>query len=240
MSENTQPKAQKTAQSQDRIRSLIALGRAQGYLTFSEVNDHLPAEITDPEQVENIITMINDMGINVHEAAPNPEDVFIDDDSAEETAAALVSVDSEIGRTTDPVRIYMREMGTVELLTREGEIVIAKRIENGTLQVVQALSSYPMIVKRLLDAYHAIYQEPTDGEEGEEEEGRDYSALINLISGFAADDEDVGATEIGSALEAENTDNAENNDDESEDDDDEDNTVVDTGPELEDVLAYFQ
>ena len=247
MSENTSPKAQDSAQSQDRIRSLIALGKEQGYLTFAEVNDHLPAEITDPEQVENIITMINDMGIKVHETAPNPEDVFIDndsadDDAAEEAAAALVSVDSEIGRTTDPVRMYMREMGTVELLTREGEIVIAKRIENGTLQVIQALSSYPMIVKRLLDSYHAIYQEPTEGEEGDEEEERDYSALINLISGFAADDEDVGATQIGSALQEENANNGNNdNDNESEDsDDDEDDTVVDTGPALEDVLAYFQ
>ena len=122
------------AQQQSRIKELITLGREQGYLTYAEVNDHLPEDISDPEQVEDIIRMINDMGINVFEVAPDKDalmlaDADTDEAAAEEAAAALVAVETDIGRTTDPVRMYMREMGTVELLTREGEIEIAKRIE---------------------------------------------------------------------------------------------------------------
>ena len=123
-------------EQQSRIKELIAKGKEQGYLTYSEVNDHLPDGIVDPEQVEDIISMINDMGISVHEVAPDTDTLILsdqsvetDEDAAEEAAAALASVDGEFGRTTDPVRMYMREMGTVELLTREGEIEIAKRIE---------------------------------------------------------------------------------------------------------------
>jgi RNA polymerase primary sigma factor len=125
-------------------------GKEQGYLTYAEVNDHLPDDIVDPEQIEDIITMINDMGIEVHEIAPDADTLLLtgtavttDDDAAEEAAAALASVDSEFGRTTDPVRMYMREMGTVELLTREGEIEIAKRIEDGLGQVLSALPTTP-------------------------------------------------------------------------------------------------
>ncbi|MCG6934337.1 MAG: RNA polymerase sigma factor RpoD, partial [Proteobacteria bacterium] len=123
-------------QQQSQLKLLIKKGKEQGYLTYAEVNDHLPSDIVDPEQIEDIVTMINDMGIQVHESAPDTETILesnptVDEDAAEEAAAALASVDSEFGRTTDPVRMYMREMGAVELLTRAGEIEIAKRIEDG-------------------------------------------------------------------------------------------------------------
>ncbi len=123
---------------QSQLKLLIASGKEQGYLTYAEVNDHLPSEIVDPEQIEDIVNMINDMGITVYEKAPDAESLLLsdapsapDEEAAEEAAAALATVDAEFGRTTDPVRMYMREMGTVELLTREGEIRIAKRIEEG-------------------------------------------------------------------------------------------------------------
>ena len=119
---------------QSQLKLLILKGKEQGYLTFAEVNDHLPQDIIDSDQIEDIIRMINDMGIQVFETAPDADDLIMsdaapDEDAAEEAAQALVSVDKELGRTTDPVRMYMREMGTVELLTREGEIDIAKLIE---------------------------------------------------------------------------------------------------------------
>jgi len=127
---------------QTSIKTLIAKGKEQGYLTYAEVNDHLPSGIVDPEQIEDIVSMINDMGITVHEQAPDADSLLLsdktatdDDEVAEETAAALATVDSEFGRTTDPVRMYMREMGIVNLLTREGEVKIAKRIEDGLRQV---------------------------------------------------------------------------------------------------------
>lgn len=136
------------------------MGKEQGFLTYREVNDHLPDEIVDPEQIEDIISMINEMGIAVHEIAPDTDTLLLadtavtaDDDVAEEAAAALASVDNEFGRTTDPVRMYMREMGAVELLTREGEIVIAKRIEDGLGQVLSALATYPETIAELLREY---------------------------------------------------------------------------------------
>jgi hypothetical protein len=123
---------------QSQLKLLIARGKEQGYLTYAQVNDHLPAEIVDPEQIEGIVNTINDMGIPVYEKAPDTESLLAnepsspaDDEAIEEAAAALAALDAELGRTTDPVRMYMREMGTVELLTREGEIRIAKRIEEG-------------------------------------------------------------------------------------------------------------
>jgi RNA polymerase primary sigma factor len=137
---------------QSQLKDLITQGKEQGFLTYAQVNDHLPDDIVDPEQIEDIVNMINDMGIQVHEDAPDTDDIILndeattdtdDDTAAEEAAAALVAVETEIGRTTDPVRMYMREMGTVELLTREGEIAIAKRIEDGLLQVHEALSRFP-------------------------------------------------------------------------------------------------
>jgi RNA polymerase primary sigma factor len=151
-------------QQQSRLKELISRGREQGYLTYAEVNDHLPDEISDPEQIEDIISMINDMGIAVHESAPESDDLMQEGDStdelaAEEAAAVLVAVENEAGRTTDPVRMYMREMGTVELLTREGEIVIAKRIEEGIRDVLHALSGYPGVVDRILAGYDASQQE---------------------------------------------------------------------------------
>ena len=139
------------------LRELIGKGKEQGYLTYAEVNDHLPNDIVDPEQIEDIVNMINDMGIAVHEKAPDVESITLsdatatDDDGAEEAEAALASVDAEFGRTTDPVRMYMREMGTVELLTREGEIEIAKRIEAGLNQVKYHMVHFPPTVEALLE-----------------------------------------------------------------------------------------
>jgi len=143
-------------QQQSQLKQLIAKGKEQGFLTYAEVNDHLPDGIVEPEQIEDIVRMINDMGITVHESAPDLEEsslsdnvISTDDDAAEAAAAALASVDSEFGRTTDPVRMYMREMGTVELLTREGELRIAKRIEEGLNQVSAALATFPVAVDLL-------------------------------------------------------------------------------------------
>src|SRR3569832_116038 len=149
-------------QQESQLKLLIARGKEQGFLTYSEVNDHLPDEIVDPEQIEDIIAMINDMGIPVHETAPDADALLLsdtavaDEDAAEEAAAALATVDSEFGRTTDPVRMYMREMGAVELLTREGEIQIAKRIEDGEIQVLSALAQYPETIAELLRVYDRV------------------------------------------------------------------------------------
>ncbi len=150
---------------QSRIKDLIAKGKEQGYLTYAEVNDHLPDDISDPDQVEDIIQMINDLGIQVFESAPDADTLMLSDNqsadevAAEEAAAALAAVETEAGRTTDPVRMYMREMGTVELLTREGEIIIAKRIEEGTRELMAALSSFPGTVQTILDEYELVTTE---------------------------------------------------------------------------------
>ena len=148
---------------QSQLKILIAKGKEQGYLTYSEVNDHLPSDIVDPEQIEDIVNMINDMGITVYEKAPDAESLLLsdsavssDDDATDEAAAALATVDSEFGRTTDPVRMYMREMGTVELLNREGEIRIAKRIEEGLDQVRAALLQFPPTMGLLLGLYDRV------------------------------------------------------------------------------------
>ncbi|MEW6353123.1 MAG: RNA polymerase sigma factor RpoD [Pseudomonadota bacterium] len=165
-------------QQESQLKLLIAMGKEQGFLTYREVNDHLPDEIVDPEQIEDIISMINDMGITVHEIAPDTDTLLLadtavtpDEDVAEEAAQALATVDSEFGRTTDPVRMYMREMGAVELLTREGEIVIAKRIEEGLSQVLSALATYPDTIAELLREY----------ERADKGEAR----LGDIISGYA-------------------------------------------------------
>ena len=134
-------------QQQSRLKELIAKGKEQGYITYAEVNDHLLTISPDPDQIEDIIRMINDMGITVYETAPDADELLTteentaDEVAAEEAAAALAAVETEAGRTTDPVRMYMREMGTVELLTREGEIVIAKRIEEGIRDMLTASMS---------------------------------------------------------------------------------------------------
>jgi RNA polymerase primary sigma factor len=162
-------------QQQSRLKDLISRGREQGYLTYSDVNDHLPDDISDPEQIEDIISMINDMGIAVYETAPEKDDLMSEGDStdelaAEEAAAVLVAVENEAGRTTDPVRMYMREMGTVELLTREGEIVIAKRIEEGIRDVLHALAGFPGTVGKILELY----------DQSQTEEGK----LADMLVGF--------------------------------------------------------
>ncbi len=153
-------------QQQSRIKELIARGKEQGYLTYAEVNDHLPEDISDPDQVEDIIQMINDMGIRVYETAPDADTLLMtdgdsaaDEIAAAEAAAALVAVETETGRTTDPVRMYMREMGTVELLTREGEIVIAKRIEEGVRELMHAIAYWPGAVQQVLDEYALVAKE---------------------------------------------------------------------------------
>jgi RNA polymerase primary sigma factor len=152
-------------EKQSRIKELIARGKEQGYLTYADVNDHLPEDISDPDQVEDIIQMINDMGIRVYETAPDADTLIADGDTAAdeiaaaEAAAALAAVETEAGRTTDPVRMYMREMGTVELLTREGEIVIAKRIEEGVRELMHAVAYWPGAVQKILDEYALVAKE---------------------------------------------------------------------------------
>ena len=147
------------------LKTLIAKGKEQGFLTYAEVNDHLPSGIIEPEQIEDIVNMINDMGITVHESPPSTDNQITDaanipdEDAAAEAAAALANMENEFGRTTDPVRMYMREMGIVDLLTRKGEIKIAKRIEEGIHQVLASLSSYPGTILTLLEAYELILKE---------------------------------------------------------------------------------
>jgi RNA polymerase primary sigma factor len=166
-------------QQQSQLKQLIAKGKIQGYLTYAEINDHLPSDIVDPEQIEDIIGMINEMGIQVYEAAPDEDSLITDsaavttDDEDAEEVAALASVDSEFGRTTDPVRMYMREMGSVELLTRADELKIAKRIEEGQQQLVKAIARSCVVVDDFLQSFDAI-----SGEEGD-------IRLTDLISGFA-------------------------------------------------------
>ena len=146
-----------------KIAELIDKGREQGYLTYADVNDHLPEDISDPDQVDEIIGMINDLGLQVYETAPDADSLMLsessedDDDIAlEQAAEALAAVESEKGRTTDPVRMYMREMGTVDLLTRDGEIEIAKRIEEGMRDLLDASVQYPGIVDYVQDFYEAV------------------------------------------------------------------------------------
>ncbi|SFW71138.1 MULTISPECIES: RNA polymerase sigma factor RpoD [Luteibacter] len=152
----------KAHEQQSEIKQLISKGLEQGYLTYAEINDHLPDDIVDPEQIEDIMAVLKGVGIEVHDSAPDTDTISdgaapgtsTDDESAAEEAVALLSaVDAEVGRTTDPVRMYMREMGTVELLTREGEIAIAKRIEEGLSQVQTALASFPLTIQLLLEEY---------------------------------------------------------------------------------------
>ncbi|MBD1555539.1 RNA polymerase sigma factor RpoD [Vibrio sp. S9_S30] len=204
---------------QSQLKLLVIKGKEKGYLTYAEVNDHLPQEIVDSEQVEDIIQMINDMGIKVVETAPDADDLALnddtnitDEDAAEAAAAALSSVESEIGRTTDPVRMYMREMGTVELLTREGEIDIAKRIEDGINQVQCSVAEYPGTISYVLEQFDKVQAEEL--------------RLTDIISGFVdPNDEETTAptaTHIGSELaekdlEDEDTDDADSGDDEEED-----------------------
>ncbi|WP_398310624.1 RNA polymerase sigma factor RpoD [Zoogloea sp.] len=162
------PSAEEAEVRRTRLKTLIALGKERGYLTYAEINDHLPDDLVDAEQIESIITTFNDMGIQVFDVAPAAEDLLmsevaptvVDDEQAEaEAEQTLSAVDSEFGRTTDPVRMYMREMGTVELLTREGEIEIAKRIEEGLKHMIQAISACPTTIAEILEAADKIGRE---------------------------------------------------------------------------------
>ena len=206
-------------QQQSRLKSLIAKGKEQGYLTYAEVNDHLPEDISDPDQVEDIIQMINDMGIQVFEVAPDADELLMtegdgsaDDIAAAEAAAALAAVETEAGRTTDPVRMYMREMGTVELLTREGEIVIAKRIEEGIRELMAALAHYPGSVRKVLDEYDLV--------------AREERRLGDIMIGYLDPAEHVpSAAEVAAATEAKN----------GSDDDDE----TETGPDPVEAKKRF-
>jgi RNA polymerase primary sigma factor len=193
------------------LKDLIARGKDQGYLTYVEVNDHLPNDIVDPEQIEDIVNMINDMGITVYEEAPDTESQTLtdapatDEDGAEEAEAALASVDAEFGRTTDPVRMYMREMGTVELLTREGEIEIAKRIEDGLNQVKYHMVHFPPTVVAMLDVADNVLSGET--------------RMQDFVVGFIDPNEPDEITPPSPKT------------------DDDDDEVIDTGPDPDEVKA---
>jgi len=218
---------------QSQLKLLIARGKEQGYLTYSQVNDHLPSEIVDPEQIEEIVNTINDMGIPVYEKAPDTEALLAsepsaptDEEAIEEAAAALAALDAELGRTTDPVRMYMREMGTVELLTREGEIRIAKRIEEGLDAVRLALSMYPPTLDFLGRAY-----EPLKSGQGR---------LVDIIVGFIdpnapdviAQPQNPTRPDPAAAAKKEK-------EDEDADEEEAEEEVVDTGPDPEEAARRF-
>ncbi|SQI42926.1 Sigma-70 [Leminorella richardii] len=215
---------------QSQLKLLVTLGKEQGYLTYAQVNDHLPEDIIDSDQIEDIIQMINDMGIQVMEIAPDADDLMLaentadtDEDAAEAAAQVLSSVESEIGRTTDPVRMYMREMGTVELLTREGEIDIAKRIEEGINQVQCSVAEYPEAITYLLEQYDRV-------ETGE-------ARLSDLITAFIdpnADELGPAATHVGSELSSEEQDDDDSDDDDEDGDDSDSDSDEDIGidPEM--------
>jgi len=220
---------------QSQLKLLIARGKEQGYLTYSQVNDHLPSEIVDPEQIEDIVNTINDMGIPVYEKAPDTESLLqsepsapADEEAIEEAAAALAALDAELGRTTDPVRMYMREMGTVELLTREGEIRIAKRIEEGLDAVRRALAMYPATYDFLARAYEPV------------KAGQ--ARLVDVIVGFI----DPNAPDV--IAQPQNPTKLELVDDEGSDDDEEEGDesgegseeeAIDTGPDPEEAANRF-
>ena len=218
------------AQQQSRLKELISRGREQGYLTYAEVNDHLPEDISDPEQVEDIIRMINDMGINVFESAPDADALLLaeadtDEAAAEEAAAALAAVETDIGRTTDPVRMYMREMGTVELLTREGEIEIAKRIEEGIREVMSAIAHFPGAVDGILAEYQRVTSEG----------GR----LSDVLSGYIdPDDGSLPAEEVVPELK-EATAEAKDDEEEEEEGDSDSDDEGDGGPDPEEAARRF-
>ncbi|MFC4260235.1 RNA polymerase sigma factor RpoD [Marinobacter lacisalsi] len=209
-----------------RLKDLIARGKEQGYLTYAEVNDHLPEDIADPDQVEDIIRMINDMGIQVSEETPDADTLIMtegdstaDEAAAAEAAAALAAVESDAGRTTDPVRMYMREMGTVELLTREGEIVIAKRIEEGIRDVMAAIAHFPGTAGTVIQAYNRII----------ENEGR----ISDIVTGFL--DPDDAEPFMG-----EDTTDTTDTDTSSDDDDDDSEEEKESGPDPEETRLRFE
>ncbi|MBV6787072.1 RNA polymerase sigma factor RpoD [Xanthomonas campestris pv. uppalii] len=230
---------ERPAQQSD-IKLLISKGLEQGYLTYAEVNDHLPDDLVDPEQIEDIISMINGMGIDVHEVAPDAETLLlndgntgnreVDDTAAEEAAAALTALDTEGGRTTDPVRMYMREMGTVELLTREGEIAIAKRIEEGLSQVQAALGVFPLSTEMLLADYEA------------HKEGK--KRLAEIVVGFndLIEEADAAAAALAAAGPVAVSDDEAVDEDDDEDGDDEaaEEEAGPTGPDPVEVASRME
>ncbi|WP_218698497.1 RNA polymerase sigma factor RpoD [Acinetobacter harbinensis] len=232
MSDKTSPTSQ--------VAALISRGKEQGYLTYAEVNDHLPASITESEQIEDIIQMLQDVGIPVHERAPEADDTMFDgnnteatDEVAEEEAAAvLASVESEPGRTTDPVRMYMREMGTVELLTREGEISIAKRIEEGIRDVLHSIAYWPNAVEVVLKEYNDV----SLGER----------RLADILSGYLDPESDEVIPEVIEEEEVEivkkdekATKDVKLDDDEEEEAETEDETEGESGPDPEIARMRF-
>jgi RNA polymerase primary sigma factor len=232
---------EKVKQQRSSLKELIATGKEKGYLTYAEVNDHLPDTVVNPEQIEDIISMINDMGIKVFESPPedadqltmNDDEVKAEDETAaEEAAAALASVENEFGRTTDPVRMYMREMGTVELLTREGEIEIAIRIEEGLNEALHSLAQFPSTIAAALEKFERVEEERMK--------------LTDLITGFTVDLHMETPADAGgrSTEDSSSTKKAKDNDakaDDSDDtDDDEEEEVVDLGPDPERARQAFQ
>jgi RNA polymerase primary sigma factor len=221
---------------QSQLKLLIARGKEQGYLTYAQVNDHLPSEIVDPEQIEDIVNTINDMGIPVYEKAPDTESLLAsepsapaDEEAIEEAAAALAALDAELGRTTDPVRMYMREMGTVELLTREGEIRIAKRIEEGLDAVRSALALYPPTYDFLLRAYEPV----------KAGQGRLVDVIVGFIDPNAPDviAQPQNPTKVEVVAAVEKSDEEEEGDEEGSGDSEEE--AVDTGPDPVEAASRF-
>jgi len=219
---------------QSQLKLLIARGKEQGYLTYAQVNDHLPSEIVDPEQIEDIVNTINDMGIPVFEKAPDTESLLAtepsapaDEEAIEEAAAALAALDAELGRTTDPVRMYMREMGTVELLTREGEIRIAKRIEEGLDAVRSALAMYPPTYDFLLRAFEPV------------KAGQ--ARLVDVIVGFIDPNAPDVIAQPQNPTKVEVLAPEEKGDEEEEGDEEADGEeeAVDTGPDPAEAAARF-
>ncbi|MDA0910487.1 MAG: RNA polymerase sigma factor RpoD [Proteobacteria bacterium] len=244
-------------QQLSRIKELLALGREQGYLTYADVNDYLPDEITDPERIEEVIQMINDVGVKVFESAPDAEDLLLleaeSENTSDDDAVQALSSDGDFGRTTDPVRMYMREMGAVDLLTRSGEIEIAKRIEQGTKEVLNALSEYPYVIKSLLGRYQDLTDAAREDHMQLEDEEREETPLYkfikfsDLISGFNEGDEiDATGTDVGSMLDNPEDTLEENQAEEASSDDEEEessggtvDTAEDTGPDSEVAAQKF-
>ncbi len=212
-----------------RLKNLIVLGKERGFLTYAEINDHIPDDMLDAEQIESVIGMINDMGIAVYDEAPDSEQLLMseapppvaDEDVVEEAEAALSTVDSDFGRTTDPVRMYMREMGTVELLTREGEIEIAKRIEDGLKHMIQAISSCPTTIDEILSLADKVE--------------RDEMRIDEVIDGLIDGDGEEEAVEAEMAPEEEEVEL------EEESDEDEDGAIASANLELlkQDAMVRF-
>src|ERR1700680_486323 len=219
---------------QSQLKLLIARGKEQGYLTYAQVNDHLPAEIVDPEQIEGIVNTINDMGIPVYEKAPDTEALLAaepsapaDEEAIEEAAAALAALDAELGRTTDPVRMYMCEMGTVELLTREGEIRIAKRIEEGLDAVRSALAMYPPTYDFLLRAYEPV------------KAGQ--ARLVDVIVGFIDPNapDVIAQPQNPTKVEVIAPEEKRDEEEEGEEQGDSEEEAIDTGPDPAEAAARF-